>query len=170
MATKETFSKLFPDTWFFAGDVAGLSNMTMGSLRYSNSRNAIEVEYDYNYKRAYDTEVTYSRSLTRFLEIYAGGNFEREKGEKKAKNKGIIGVHYVLPMLIEANLRLNSDAKLRLSLGSELQLTERTKLEWSWNTNHDYRGVLSYEIKKNILLSATYDSDFRWGAGLRVKF
>jgi hypothetical protein len=73
-------------------------------------------------------------------------------------------------MLIESNLRINSKGKVRLALGSNLQLTERTKCGWSYNTNKEYRFDLAYEINKKILLEATYDSNFKWGAGLRLKF
>src|SRR5699024_4085321 len=118
----------------------------------------------------YDAEVIYARSITRFLDIYAGGNFEREDKDEKSENTGIIGIRYVLPMLIESNLRINSKGKIRLALGSDLQITERAKFGWSYNTDKEYRFNLAYEINKKILLAATYDSDFKWGMGLRVRF
>jgi len=169
-ATPEIFKKLSHDTWYFSGNISALSNMTLGMFRTLNTRNVLEVEYDYNYKKEYDLEVLYARRLTRFLDLYIGGNFERENKDEKPENTAIIGVRYVLPMLIESNLRLNSKGKFRVGLGSNLQLTERSQFQWSWNTDKEYRLVLSYEINKNILLSALYDSDFKWGAGLKVKF
>ena len=169
-ATPETFAKIAHDDWFFSGDISALSNMTMGMLKTSNTRNSIEFEYDYNYKKEYDAELIYASSITRFLDIYAGGNFEREDKDEKAENTAIVGIRYVLPMLIESNLRINSKDKVRLALGSDLQLTERTKFGWSYNTNKEYRFNFAYEINKKILLAATYDSDFKWGVGLRVRF
>jgi hypothetical protein len=169
-ATPETFAKIAHDDWFFTGDISALSNMTMGMLKTSNTRNSIEFEYDYNYKKEYDAELIYARSITRFFDVYAGGNFEREDKDEKAENTAIVGIRYVLPMLIESNLRINSKGKVRLALGSNLQLTERTKFGWSYNTDKEYRFNLAYEINKKMLLAATYDSDSKWGLGLRVKF
>jgi len=168
--TPEKLSQLTQDTWYFAGDLAALSNMTMGMLRASNTRNAFEIEYDYNYEKEYDIDVTYERSITRFFDIYGGVNSEREGSDEKPETTGILGVHYVLPLLIESDLRVDSDGKFRVGLGSDLQLTDRFKFEWSWNTDSEYRFTLSCEITKTILVTAAYDSDFKWGAGLRVKF
>jgi CopA family copper-resistance protein len=95
-ATPETFAKIAHDDWYFRGDISALSNMSMGMLKASNSRNSFEIEYDSNYKKTYDAEVIYARSITRFLDIYAGGNFEREDKDEKAENTGVIGIRYVL--------------------------------------------------------------------------
>lgn len=168
--TPAVLSKLAHDTWYHSLDIAALSNMTMGMVRASDTRNALEIEYDYNYDKAYDVDVTYARNLTRFLGIYAGGNFERADKEEKPISKTIAGIHYVLPLLIDSDLRINSKGKLlRLTLKSDLQLTERAKFEWSFNTNKEYRLSLNYELNKKVLLTTTYDSDFMWGAGLRIK-
>jgi len=169
-ATDETFEMLGKDKWYHLADMSFLSHIAKGNLRLSNTRNAIEMEYDSNYKKAYDVDLIYARSFTRFFDAYIGGSFERKGKKHKPDNKGIIGVRYMLPLLIESDLRLNTNGKWRLGLGSQLQLTERNQFEWHWNTNKEYYLGLSYEITKNILLSVSYDSDFKWGAGLRVKF
>ena len=65
--------------------------------------------------------------------------------------------------------RSNTKGKLRFGLNSDLQLTKRGKIEWSWNTDKEYHLGLSYELNKMFLLTAIYDSDFKWGAGIRVK-
>ena len=169
--TKKIFTKLtHDDAWYFQGDISALSNMTMGGIKASNTRNSFEFEYDYNYKKEYDAEAVYARSITRFLDVFAGGNFEYKDKAKKSESTAIFGIRYVLPMLIESNLRINSKGKIRLALGSDLQLTERVKFRWSCDTDKAYRFNLAYEIKKNILLEAVYDSDFKWGIGLKVRF
>jgi len=169
-ATPSILAKLAHDDWYLTGDIGSFFNMTYGMLRASNTRNAIEVEYDSNYKKEYDTEIIYARSITRFMDVYAGGNFEREGKEGKTKDTAIVGIKYMLPMLIESNLRINSMGRSQLSLSSDLQLTERNKFEWSWNTDKKYRVGLSYELNKMFLITSLYDSDFKWGAGIRIKF
>ena len=168
-ANKETFNKIASDPWYFASDISLISNMSDGVIRASNTRNAFNFEYDYNYKKEYEAEITYERSLTRFLDIYAGINFERENKDEKSENKLIAGIHYVLPMLIESKLELDSKGKAKIGLGSDLQLTERGKFTWGVNTDKEYRLSVSYELSKNVLITSTYDSDFKFGLGLRFR-
>lgn len=168
--TPQIFSKLMNDSWYHSTDVYTLSNMTMGIIKISNTRNYIGTEYDYNYKKKYETEIIYARNITRYFDIYAGANFERENKSVKAENTLILGVKYVLPFLIKSNLRVNSKFKLRLSLESDIQLTKRNNFSWLYNTDKEYRFNISYTINKKLLLAATYDSNFKWGAGLRFKF
>jgi FtsP/CotA-like multicopper oxidase with cupredoxin domain len=168
VTTSKTFKKLAHDNFYFLTDLAGLYNMTFGMLRISNTRNAFEVEYDYNYNKEYDVDVVYVRNFTRFFDAYIGANLERE--HDKTENTGILGIRYVLPLLIESDLRVDTSGKVRLGLKSDLQLTKRIKFEWSINTDEEYRLILSYEFNKNILATAAYDSDFKEGVGLRVRF
>ena len=170
-ANQDTLKKIAHDSKvYFSNDISILSNMAAGMLRAANTRNAAEVEFDYDYKKRYDIELIYSRNITRFLDIYAGFNFEREDEHESSENTSIFGIHYTLPLLIESNFRINSNGKIRLELSSDLQLTERLKLEWSANTDKDYQVGLSYELNKAVLISTVYDSDFHWGAGARIKF
>ena len=170
-ATPETLATLAHDDWYFRGDISALSNMSMGMLKVSNTRNSFEIDYDSNYQKLYDVEVIYARSLTRFLDIYTGGHFECKDKDKKSNSTAIVGIRYMLPMLIESNLRIDSKGKVRLSLSSDLQLTERTKFGWSYNTEKEYRFDFSYAINKKLSLAAIYDSCFKKGGiGLRVRF
>lgn len=167
---KKTLKKMGHDNWFYKSDIGILSNISNGMMRTSNSKNAFEVEYDYNYKKEYDLDAIYLRSINRFLDIYAGSSFERESKDSKSKSKGIFGIKYTLPLLIESDLRLDSKGKVRLALGSDLQLTDRSKFKWQYDTNRDYRLSLLYEMNKKLLLDATYDSKYKWGAGVRLMF
>ena len=119
-ATKETQNKLAHDPLYFVGNIGALSQMTLGKFRTSNDQNAFVVEFDYNYAKKYDIDLMYERSLTRYLDIYAGVNLEREGADEKPDETGIVGIHYVLPLLIEADLRLNSKGRFRFGLGSSL--------------------------------------------------
>ncbi len=168
--TDFTRKMLTQDHWYYGADVSALSQMIMGRLRASNSRNAFVAEFDYNYKKEYDVDLMYERNFTRFLDVYVGANIERAGSNKKQEGTAIIGVHYILPFLIESDLRLDSKGKVRFGLGSTLQLTSRVKFDWVWNTNKEHRFGLSYEMTKNALLTIGYDSDFKWGAGLRAVF
>lgn len=165
--SKKKLKQLDHDNWYMSRDISTLSNMTMGMLSFSNTRNIFACEFHWDYKKEYDVEIFYERRLHRYLGVYLGGNFEREDDPE---NVAVFGVHYVLPLLIDADFRVDSKGKLRLELESALQLSDRGSFEWIWNTDKEYRFALSYEITKNILLTGAYDSDYKWGAGLRLKF
>jgi len=167
-ATPETFKKLAPEIWYFLLDTSALSNMTMGMFRASNTRNAFVVNYDYDYNKDYDVDIIYKRNFTRYFDAYIGANLEHEGA--KTENTGIIGINYVLPLLIQTDLRLDTDGNVRLELKSKLQLTKRIHFDWSVNTDEEYRFTLSYEWNKNFLLTAAYDSNFKAGAGIRFIF
>ena len=166
---KDILNKLASDSTYFRNVTSVQSNMTSGMIRASNTRNAIEVKYDHNYDHEYDIDAVYERSITRFFEVFAGGNFERDE-DLEIENTAIVGFNYVLPMLIDSSVRIDSEGNGRLQLGSEIQLTDRGKFHWHWNTDEEYRFELEYELTKNVSLMSNYDSDFDGGVGLAIKF
>ena len=155
------------DPWYRFADTAFQSQMMAGRLWAYNRRNGFEVEYDYDYGDEYDVDVTYHRQLTRFLALYAGAGFEREE---RAENRGIAGASYVLPLLIESELRIDTSGHFRLELESHLQLTNRTRLHWNWDTDDEYRVRFSYEFNKKTVVTGGYDSDFKLGAGFEYRY
>jgi len=97
-----------------------------------------------------------------------GVELEKEHQEKEAT--AIAGIHYLLPLMIEADLRLDSEGNARMVLGSELQLTDRTSFEWNVNTDSEYRLQLEYELSKRLLITGGYDDQYDWGVGVEVKY
>lgn len=166
---QDILNKLASDSTYFRNVTSVQSNMTSGMIRASNTRNAIEVKYDHNYDHEYDIDAVYERSITRFFEVFAGGNFERDE-DLEIENTAIVGFNYVLPMLIDSSVRIDSEGNGRLQLGSEIQLTDRGQFHWHWNTDEEYRFELEYELTKNVSLMSNYDSDFDGGVGLAIKF
>ena len=157
-----------PDHMYLFGDLAALSNMGYGRVWATNSRNMVEVEYDFDWDDKYEVQARYSRNLSRFLEVYGGIKLEKETFNEE--NVGIFGVRYVLPLLIEADLRIETNGDIVLGLASELQLTSRLKFTWMADTDEEYRTGLEYEVSKRFSVIASHDSDFDLGAGLMVKF
>ena len=155
------------DPWYRFADMAFQSQMMAGRLWVYNRYNGFEMEYDYDYGDEYDVDVTYHRQITRFLALYAGAGFEREES---AENRGIAGVSYVLPLLIDSELRIDTSGHFRLELESELQVTKRTRLHWNWNTDDEYRVLLNYEINKRTVITGGYDSEFKLGAGFEYRY
>lgn len=167
----EILSHITEDPWYFKGDVSALSNLTMGSFGMSNTRNAFEMEYIYNYKKQYDCDLVYMRLITRFFSFYTGGHVERDSKFDRPHTLPIFGFRYILPMFIEVDARVDANGHTKYELGSELQLTERMNFEWSWGRDKDERYLFcSYEIKKNLFITSMYNVRYHWGIGARAKF
>lgn len=163
-------AKLVPNPWYYSVDLGLLSNMTTSDIIVSNARNSFELDFDHDYDKEYDAELVYIRSFTRFLDVYAGADFSRDNERQKPENVGVIGFRYVLPMLINSDFRIDSTGKVRLEIGSTLQLTSRVKFDWTYNTDDEYQFNLTYAVNKRFSLIATYDSDFDFGAGFKLMF
>ena len=169
LLNQDMLSKMFSDQdWFYFADVAVQSHFLAGELRAENTRNAFNVESDWNYEGEYEVEATYERSFNRFFELYTGAQFEKEDDE--LENKAIAGAHYLLPLLIEADLRIDSEGDARLGLGSDIQLSDRLSFEWDANTDHEYRLQLDYEVNKAISWIGSRDDQYGWGLGVKAKF
>ena len=161
------YKNLKQDPWYSSVDTVTYSNFIGNETRFSNTRNAIEIGVDYDYKDEYEIDVAYERSINRFLDVFVGGDFQGD--DLKNKNLGVVGIHYVLPMLIDSELRLDSKGNARLELSSDLQLTNRIKFDWLANTDDEYRLGLEYEITKKVSLVANVDSEYDGGVGIKVK-
>ena len=156
--------------WYSFGEVSAQSNIVSGKLWVENNKNELKLEFDYDYEKDHEIKVMYERRLSRFLGVYVGGKLERKVHDKSSENSMIAGLHYVLPLLIESELRVDSEGDLRFGLSSELQLTERLEFKWVWNTEDEYRFDLAHEINKQIDLVANFNSDSDAGIGIKVKF
>ena len=162
------YKNLKQDPWYRSVDTMTYSNFIGNETRFSNTRNAIELGFDYDYKDEYEIDVEYERSINRFFDVFVGGDFQGD--EQKNESLAVLGIRYVLPMLIDSEIRLDSKGNARLELSSDLQLTNRTKFDWLVNTDDEYRLGLEYEITKKVSLVANVDSDYDGGVGIKVKF
>lgn len=174
-STPNSLAPLFSDrNWFYFADVGAQSNFTQGNLRAENTRNAFNLEYEWDYENEneYEVEIVYERYINRFLDLYAGIEVEQNKSNGKFEQEsiGIVGAHYLLPLLIEANIQIDTKGHGRLQLGSELQLTNRLSFVWNANTDREYRMQLEYELSKQVVITGGRDDLFDWGAGLEVRF
>ena len=172
-ATKKSLTPMFSDRhWYYFFDVAAQNNVARGDFRAENTRNAVNVEVEWDYDDDYELEFVYARYLNRFLAVYAGAEIEQET-EKHVREKeelGVIGAYYTLPLLIMADVRLDSDGDARLALSSELQLTKRLAFDWDVNTDDEYHLQLAYELSKQAAITGGVDDQFDWGIGLEFRY
>jgi len=176
-ATRDSMRPMFADQhWYYFADAGIQSNFLHGELRAENTRNAVNLEVEHgtgsDHNDDYEIELVYERYINRFLELYIGGEVEQEidNAQKEKEETGIFGAHYLLPLLIDADLRLDSEGDVRLGLSSELQLTNRIAFEWDLNTDDEYRLQLEYELSKQAVITGGWDEQYDWGIGLELRY
>jgi hypothetical protein len=174
----EVRPNLYRDPWYFWGEADIASNMTEGFLRASNTRNIFTAEWEVGWEEVETTEweglVTWDRYFNRFLTTFAGANFLGETNEIE-KTRGVLGLHYLLPLNVESRVWGDTDGGMRLMFEKEFELTPRLMLigETEYDTHEtewESRVVLTYMVHKNFSLTAGWHSDFDWGAGVQVRF
>lgn len=173
------------DTWYGVGQGSAQSHMVETAFAVSNVRNAFEIEHDNDYDGSYDTEVSYRRYLSRFVSVFAGGEFERDDDAGQEDAVAIWGIRYVLPLIIDSTYRMDHHGGFQVGMDQHLQLTDRLQLNidyelkinpgnaWDYDEleiEHDYRIELEYRATKNFSIVGTYDADYRGGGGIRWRF
>lgn len=180
------------DRRLFAYAEIGLeSNGSDGEFRLANTRWSLQTEWrlGLNKQKGYESETHIGRYIGRnqWLMPYIGfdwryrepvfGEISDEKnlfGQLNSKDKrGVvcIGVQYMLPMLLRADARIDTEGKIRVQLGREdLALTKRLRFNFMVNTDKEYSTGVHYILSKYISLSTHYDSDMGWGGGLKITY
>lgn len=169
--------------YYFSADVGLESNGSDAKFRLENTRNFVQLDWrlGLDKKEGYEGEIHVGRYLDekQFFAAYAGVDFryrdsdEKEKnlfGQQNTQNKRAvlcIGVIYILPGLINADVRLDHEGKARVQLAREdIPITSRLRLNGMWNTDFEYSIGARYIMTKNFSLSSHYDSDMGFGAGI----
>jgi FtsP/CotA-like multicopper oxidase with cupredoxin domain len=165
------------------------SNGNDGMFMLQNTRWSLGTEWrlGYNSMHGYETETHLGRYIGRmqWLMPFVGfdwryrkmGHHEVERnlfGQTNTKdNRAMLslGVQYTLPMLVQFQAEVYQDGNLRLQLMREdIPLAKRLRMSFMVNTDKEYMAGLRYIIHRNFALSAHYDSDMGFGAGLTVSY
>jgi CopA family copper-resistance protein len=168
---------IYKDSWYFWGEADVLTNMTEGFLMLSNIRNILAAEWEVGWHKVEETEwegiLTYGRYVNRFFTMFAGVDLMGEEDELD-KTRGIVGIHYLLPLNIESRGWIDTDGGARFMLEKSLELTPRLSLsgEAEYDTHEEWEGSvnLSYILTKNIALIGKWHSEYSWGGGINILF
>jgi CopA family copper-resistance protein len=168
---------IYKDTWYFWGEADVLTNMTEGFLMFSNIRNILAAEWEVGWHEVEETEwesiLTYGRYVNRFFTMFAGVNLTGEEDELD-ETRGIVGIHYLLPLNIESRGWIDTDGEARFMLEKSLELTPRLSLagEAEYDTHEEWEGSvnLSYIVSKNVSLEGKWHSEYSWGGGIKILF
>jgi hypothetical protein len=182
------------DKRFYPAAQIGLeTNGSDGEVAFTNTRWSLQTEWRLGINRAkgYESEAHIGRYLgpNQWLMPYTGfdwrsrtretedGKVKQEKnlfGQVNTKNQRAVvcfGVQYLLPMLLKADARIDTEGKLRLQLGREdLSLSKRLRFAFYINSDKEYMTGLRYIVTKYFSLSTHYDSDMGWGGGIQITY
>lgn len=90
---------------------------------------------------------------------------------KNNRHAAVAGIEYILPMLLKADARIDSDGKFRFQLSREdVPVTSRLRLNFMANTDKEYMAGIRYIVTKYFSLSTHYDSDMGLGLGITITY
>jgi CopA family copper-resistance protein len=162
--------------WWYWGITKIATNGVYGEARYSNNFNSVGLEYRLNYKGEFELQPDYERYIDnhQFLSIYGGAdirNSQEDNGDAgtsfKKRRVAVAGVRYLLPLFVESELRVDHNGRVRFQLKREdMPLSRRIRLSMSANTDKEYNIDFDYLLLQYLTVHASYDSDYKYGAGL----
>ncbi len=144
------------DHTYFYGMLEASTNHGQAKFRLSQTWNDLEarVETGKDYKTEVEGDLLYRRWKDRYLNFVLGGSYFHDE------TRGVAGIGYLLPMLIESNLLVDHKGKLRLDLDKRFQ--------WSSTIFSDADVSFRQSEKTEWELSLMYADSWSWAAGLKL--
>jgi hypothetical protein len=169
--------KFYKDPFYFYGRADVLSTMTEGTITLTNSRwefkSGWEVGWESVDKTDWEGLVTVDYHVNRFTSFFTGVDFFGE-GSSGEETRGILGLHYLMPLNFESSIWQDNDGGQRFMLEKEFELTPRIGLhgEVEYDTHEQWEGKvgLSYLINKEFSILANWHSEYGIGFGLQLRF
>ncbi|QNR85092.1 multicopper oxidase domain-containing protein [Pedobacter riviphilus] len=183
--------KLFADDrmFHFMAENDFASNGNDGMAMLANTRWSIGTEWrlGYNKMHGFETETHIGRYIDRmqWLMPFVGFDWRYRKmevgeqesnifGQKSTKDKRSmfsLGLAYTLPMLVVAQAEVYHDGNVRLQLMREdIPISKRLRASFMVNSDKEFMGGLKFITTKYMGISAHYDSDMGFGAGLTLNY
>ena len=163
------------DMFYAWGAATILSHMSEGLLTWMNPKNDLLLAWEIGWEGVdnpqYEIDALYQRYFNLNFQAFAG---YRLTNDPDAKDRGLIGFNHRLPLMVWANVSLDTEGDARLTLAKRFQITPRlgvwgevfydTGTEWEWTAGADYT------LTRHTSLTLSYHSDFGLGAGLLLRF
>lgn len=142
------------DHWYFTGSAEVANIHGQGSFRAMQTWNEIDARIESRRWKKVETEgdIFFRRWLSNNLNILGGGSLYKESVN------GVIGIGYLLPLLIESDLLLENQGKLRLDLLKKFQWTSHffSDLSVTYRQNQKTTGELSLMYAWNWSMAAGF--------------
>ncbi|MDQ0641160.1 FtsP/CotA-like multicopper oxidase with cupredoxin domain [Pedobacter sp. W3I1] len=183
--------KLFADDrmFHFMAENDFASNGNDGMAMLANTRWSIGAEWrlGYNKMHGFETETHIGRYIDRmqwlmpfvgfdwrYRKMEAGeqeSNIFGQKSTKDNRSMFSVGLAYTLPMLVIAQAEVYHDGNVRLQLMREdIPISKRLRGNFMVNSDKEFMGGLKFIATKYMGISAHYDSDMGFGAGLTLNY
>ncbi len=169
--------QLFAGHAYFFSSADLLSNMTEGNLQLSGMRNIFHARWEAGWQNVeqldWEGVLTGERYFNRFFSIFAGSDV-LGTGDEVDDARGILGLHYLLPLNLDLRVWLDTDGGGRAAVEKAFQLTPRMTLfgEAQYDTHDRWEGKtgMSYSVAKKTSLLFQWHSEYGWGGGIRYFF
>ena len=156
-------------------DTTVQSQMSTGFGTIQRGRDNLNLMWDVGYahtdRTGYEIDATYSRYFNLRWTAFAGYRLTNTMDGRDAL---IAGATYRLPYFVDFTTTLQSNGDARFALGKKFQLTSRLRLDirGDYDTAQKFSSMttLGYRLTKRVSLIASYDTDYRLGAGLGFNF
>jgi FtsP/CotA-like multicopper oxidase with cupredoxin domain len=163
------------DMSYLWGSASIQSHMSEGLITWMNPKNDLMLAWEVGWERVdepqYETDFLYQRYFNMNFQAFAG---YRLTNDEDAKDRGLIGFNYRLPLMVWANVSLDTEGDARFTLAKRFQLTPRlgvwgevfydTGTQWEWTAGADYT------LTRSTSLTLSYHSDYGLGAGVLLRF
>jgi len=174
-------------TW---GEVTAASHMTELFATASNIRNQFTLRGEYGWNKNFETELTYERYLNSYFRVFGGVNVENGMADslEEIETTGVVGVRYLLPMLINSDIRIDDRLRPGFVLSTATMIFPRIGIYGEYEHQFDFGWAadipeaknfteeinwqvgLEYVLGRNFSIMASYDNRFDWGGGLSLRF
>lgn len=174
-------------TW---GELTAASHMTELYATATNIRNQFIFRGEYGWNQNLEAQFTYERWLNSYFRVFGGVNVENEGADSldEINTRAIGGVRYLLPLLIDSELRIDDKLRPLVSFSTATMLFPRIgiygeyeyQIDFGWVDNlpdgTSYKSEttwqvgLEYVLGRNFSIMASYDNRFDWGGGLSARF
>ncbi len=171
------------------GSIGLESNGSDGEFMLASTRFRLSTEWRLGLMamHGYESETYFGRFLGRnqWLFPFIGFDYHRNKIRDEQDEKNLFGqtsnqanrkafvagIQYTLPMLVNAEARLDSKGKFRFQLMREdIPVMPRLRLNLMGNSDKEYMAGLRYIVTKYFGISTHYDSDMGLGAGITITY
>lgn len=179
-----------PDHMFTWGEVTAASHMAEFFYTATNIRNQFILRGEYGWNENLEAEFTYERWLNSYFRVFGGVNVENEMENSMDEigATGVVGVRYLLPLLIDSDLRVDNKLRPTISLSTVTMIFRKVALFGEYEYQMDFGWVndfepgtdfkeetvwkigLEYVLSRNFSLMGSYDNRFGAGAGLSARF
>jgi FtsP/CotA-like multicopper oxidase with cupredoxin domain len=163
------------DMAYLWGAASVQSHMSEGLLTWMNPKNDLLLGWEAGWQGVEDTQyevdALYQRYFNANFQVFAGA---RLTNDPDAENRAVAGFNYRLPLMVWANVSLDSEGDARVTLAKRLQLTPRLgvfgRVEYDTNTEWEWGAGADYTLTRTASIITQYHSEFGLGAGLLIRF